>query len=397
MDSRERKLLLATCFGHFTSHFNMLVFPALVLPLTKLLELDIGQVLGLSFWMYLLFGITALPWGLLADRWGARPILMLFFLGSGLCGLASAVYINDPAILVWTLAGIGFFSGAYHPAGLGLIARGVERVSLGMAYNGIFGNLGLAAGPLFAGLFYWLWGPRAAYLALGFLNLIGLASMFLLVTSEPPRPSGAQARDTTGLLLPFLILLAAMMLGGFVYRGATVTLPAYFELNTPTILQWLSNLWPGDPSANLVATLITSFIFVVGAIGQYVGGRFGDRFDLRWGYLLFHAIAFIAVIQLPYLSNLPLALVAMGYLFFLLGMQPIENTLVARLSPPAFKSTAYGTKFVLTFGIGSLSVKMASAVQETWGISHVFTAIGIATLALLAIIGLLIWRTEPMK
>jgi MFS family permease len=71
MNANERKILSITCFGHFMSHFNMLIFPALVLPLMQRYGMDLAAVLALSFWMYLLFGITALPWGLLSDRIGA--------------------------------------------------------------------------------------------------------------------------------------------------------------------------------------------------------------------------------------------------------------------------------------------------------------------------------------
>lgn len=81
LDPHDRRILLNTCYGHFMSHFNMLVFPALVLPLMAHLDMQMAQVLSLSFWMYLLFGLTALVWGLLADRFGARVLLFLFLLG----------------------------------------------------------------------------------------------------------------------------------------------------------------------------------------------------------------------------------------------------------------------------------------------------------------------------
>ena len=81
-DSRERRILINTCFGHFMSHFNMLVFPAIVLPLAARVNLDMATVLGFSFWMYLLFGFTALPWGLAADRWGAGALMVLFYAGA---------------------------------------------------------------------------------------------------------------------------------------------------------------------------------------------------------------------------------------------------------------------------------------------------------------------------
>ena len=80
MTVRERAILIVSCYGHMMSHFNMLIFPAILLPLTGRLGLAMPEVLALSFWMYLLFGVTALPWGLLADRFGARPLLVLFHL-----------------------------------------------------------------------------------------------------------------------------------------------------------------------------------------------------------------------------------------------------------------------------------------------------------------------------
>ena len=83
MKPQERSILITCCFGHFITHFNMLVFPAVVLPLVGRLNLDMAHVIGLSFFMYLLYGFSSLPWGIAADRLGARPFMFLFFFGAG--------------------------------------------------------------------------------------------------------------------------------------------------------------------------------------------------------------------------------------------------------------------------------------------------------------------------
>ena len=57
--------------------------------------------------------------------------------------------------------------------------------------------------------------------------------------------------------------------------------------------------------------------------------------------------------------------------FFTLGMQPVENCMFAMLTPPRWRSVAYGLKFTLTFGVGSLSVFLVSVVQDRWGIEAV--------------------------
>jgi MFS family permease len=375
------------------SHFNMLVFPAVVLPLAARLGTDMSYVLGLSFWMYLLFGVTALPWGMIADRWGAKPLFVLYYLGAGVSGLAAALWMDHPQGLALSLAMIGLFSGIYHPVGLGMISKEIKRISLGMGYNGMFGNLGLATAPLLTGVVNWLWGPRAAYLVLGILNLSGVGLMFVLPQTGERGSEEKGREEDNGLLVAFLILLVAMMLGGFVYRGGTVILPAYFELKNQGIFQWLSSLTGVGLSKNLVATTVTSFIYIVGMLGQYTGGRVAERFDLRFCYLVFHALTVPAVLLMSMAADLPLVALALVYFFFLLGMQPIENTLVARFTPKRFHHSAFGSKFVLTFGVGSFAVKMIEFIEKTFKIEAVFPALGMVSMVLVAVILVLIRST----
>jgi hypothetical protein len=393
MTRSEHNVLITTCFGHFLSHFNMLVFPAVVLPLAHRLDMPLASVLGISFWMYLLFGLTALPWGIAADRVGANTLMRLYYAGAGICGIAAAGWIDSPDRLAAALAGIGLFSGIYHPTGLGMISKHVSRVSVGMGINGMFGNLGLATAPLMAGVVTWVWGPRAAYLLLGALNLIGLATMTLLplpAAGAGPAKAG-QGNGSHG----FMILLVAMMLGGIAYRGATVILPAYFELRNAGLFAWLGQILPTDFSANLVATMITSAIFLVGMFGQYLGGRVAERFSLPYSYLVFHLITIGPAFLMARAADLPLILLALIYFFFLLGMQPIENTLVSLLTPARWRHAAFGMKFVLTFGVGALAVKGVGAIERSAGLMWVYPALGCVSIVLVLSIAGLILKLKP--
>lgn len=395
MNPHERNVLTTTCMGHFLSHFNMLIFPAVVLPLSTQLDLPLSEVLGISFWMYLLFGVTALPWGLAADRVGAKILMGIYYGGAGLCGLAAAICIDSPGSLTIALAGIGLFSGIYHPTGLGLISKQITRISYGMGINGMFGNLGLAVAPLMAGIVTWIWGPRAAYWVLGSANLTGLLVMTVLPIPKE-RQSAAEKQVGNGSR-GFLILLVAMMLGGIAYRGATIILPAYFELRNQSIFQWLSGHLPAGISANLVATTITSAIFLVGMFGQYMGGRVAERYSLQHSYLVFHLITIPAAFMMAWAADMPLVLLALIYFFFLLGMQPIENTLVSHLTPSRWRHSAFGMKFVLTFGMGALAVKGVEAIEKTFGITTVYPSLGCVSIVLVFTIGMLIIRMRTTK
>ncbi len=397
MNVNERKILSTTCFGHFMSHFNMLVFPALVLPLTERYGLGFAPVLALSFWMYLLFGVTALPWGLLSDRLGARPLLLIFYTGAGFCGLASGWFVDDPGTFSLCLAGVGLFSGIYHPAGLGLISKGIERMSMALGYNGMAGNAGLAAAPILAGLINHYYGIETAFYFLGGCNLCGALLMVALPLQEPEKKKKL-AGDTPGrLVLAFAILCVAMMLGGVAYRCATVVLPSYFELRNPGLLAYLGSLDWFPASRNVAATALSSMVFSIGMLGQYLGGRVAERFEPRRGYLVFHLVALPLALLMAYTTDVPLLIVTICYMFFLLGMQPIENTLVAYLTPDRLRHSAYGTKFILTFGVGSVAVYLVGWIKTQWSLSAVFVAMAVVSLLIVLDILLLISKTREME
>ena len=397
MSANEHRILIMTSFGHFMSHFNMMVFPALVLPLTTYYHLDFGQVVRLSFLMYLFYGISALPWGLATDRLGAKRLLMIFFFGTGICALLAAFFMGTSLGFTLFLAGIGIFSGIYHPAGIGLISRGIRQIGKGMGINGMAGNLGFAFAPLITGFINWKWGPRAAYLFLGLFNLLGCALIFFLGVEEPGRKADAKKSDGDGMLKAFVILCVAMILGGITFRGLTVTLPSLFELRNPELLKALAHTVSFLQSHNVSATLLTSLVFVIGIFGVYLGGYVADHTDLRRSYIVFNGLAFFGALGMAFFTNIPLIAVSISYAFFLMGLQPIENTLIARYTPDRLRHSGYGVKFVLKFGVGALAVQLIGWIKTEWSIQAVFIMMALVSVLVVATIATLIIVTRPLK
>lgn len=396
MSSSERRILAMTNLGHFAIHYNMMVFPALVLPLSQSLGLSMAQVVELSFLQYLFFGVSALPWGLLADRWGGRALMFLLFLGSGLSGLAVAFYLQSPFHLTLALAALGLFSGIYHPIGMGLISKGVQNVSMGMGYNAVAGGVGQVMGPLLTGVLNWLWGPTAAYISVAALNLAGAGLMLLIALPEGSRHESTKQTQGNGIG-GFVILLIGMMLAGLAYSGSTVILNAYLELKSKGLMNLISGTGEGLISANLFASIVTAMIYTIGAVGQYCGGLAGSRYETRYSYLAFHAVCIPAAFLMAFTQNISLVAWSSVYFFFLLGMQPLENTLVARLSPRNLRHSAYGLKFILVFGVGSVGVKIVGWINAAWGIESVFVVLGFTSIAIVLVAVMLIWWTNPAK
>jgi MFS transporter, FSR family, fosmidomycin resistance protein len=90
------------------------------------------------------------------------------------------------------------------------------------------------------------------------------------------------------------------------------------------------------------------------------------------------------------LSGAWLLIGAMVYAFFAFGMQPAENSLVAELTPPSLRSTGYGLKFVVVFGVGSLAVKLVGLWERAGGLASVFPRLA-ATLVVLLVMVIGLW------
>jgi MFS family permease len=372
----EKRILTVSCFGHFLSHYNMMAFPVLVIPLTGLLKMELAQVLTLSTWMYALFGLSALLWGPLADRFGAKPMFMVYFLGSGLCGLGAAWYSDSPGMFQLCLAGIGLFSGVHHPVALGMISKKVKKVARGMGYHGMAGNMGLATGPMLTGLINWLAGVQGAYFFLAILNLGGiiLLSKMPLASREQEARLEEVTHTTRSSLTPFLIILGCVVLGGISYRAVTVIIPALMELRAGGLFSSLG--LDEILSGTVLASTLTSLMYLLGVAAQYTGGRLGERYDQRYLYMLFYLAGVPVALVSYWLIDAPLVVVTALFLFILVGYQPIENALTGALTPAHLRYSAFGVKCAATFGVGALAVWLAGGVQENYGIQAVLPVVG---------------------
>lgn len=396
----QRRVLVATCLGHAMTHLYMLVFPALVTPLRAELGLSLDDALELSFFGYLLYGLGSVPAGIITDRWSARWMLCLCLglagLGSLLAGLSTSV-----PMLVVALALVGLGASIYHPTGMALLSRTfTERRGRALGTNGVWGNVGLASAPFITGLLAGTAGWRSAYLVLSVPGLVGAAWVATLPLDEAEveeRVVAAAREDEGALRRFFLVLCVAMTLGGLAYRTSSVIFPTYFEAKT-TFLEPLAGQLLGwfdaTGAKTAAATTLTSLVYVVGIVGQMLGGRFADRFELRLGYVLFHLATLPAVFAVAALTELPLFGAAMVYLLFALGMQPIENSLVAKLTPAAWRSTAYGLKFILTFGVGALAVPLVGKVVDAAGLSAVFQLVAAFEIGIVVVATTLWWRSR---
>jgi MFS family permease len=395
----EHNILLVTCPGHFFTHFFTLTFPAVAIPLTTSFGMPLEDVVKLSFWMYLLYGVLALPVGLLADRTRAKPLMSGGILLMGV-GLMVAGAFPSPRIMTLALAAVGIGASVYHPAGIALISHTVRLRGLALGVNGVFGSLGIASAPLITGLLTWAFGWQVAFVALGAVGIVTAGLVQRVHVDETIRPhAGRDTGDGRALTSLFVVLCVALVLGGIAYRGNMLLLPAYLELKTTFLANFIERLPapPGHNDTTLAATILASLVLCAGLFGQVAGGRLADRLELRRAYLLFHALSVPFILAMAFTTEVPLVLCAAVYGFFSFGMQPIENSLIAGITPARWRSTSYAVKFALNFGVGATVVQLIAPIKTRYSLEMVYAFLGgvVFLLAASAATMLLVSRRVP--
>src|SRR5215469_1438974 len=362
MNSRSAGLALAfSSVGHFFAHLLMLLYPTVLLVLEGHWGMSYGELLSLSLGGFVLFGLGALPAGWLGDRWSAEGMMVVFFVGTG--GAAIATGLTDgPAALAVGLGVIGLFGSIYHPVGTAWLVRNARNRGRALGVNGIAGSIGLAAGAFVAGALAQAIGWRAAFIIPGALCAVTGAILLccvrggsIVAAAFDRRPEPDASRDD--VVRTFIVLSFTMLADGTIAQAIPVALPKAFAAG-------LTGLTDGG---TLDAGGFVTLVFLVSATAQLTGGWLADRFPMKAVYVVAWAAQVPLFILAAQARNLPLlgAIMAATYLGVL--SIPAENALLARYTPPRWRATAFGAKFLLALGVSTIGVKLVAVIYDGAG------------------------------
>lgn len=405
MNQNEKIILFIAAAGHFFTHFAMLSFPAMVMPMSRDLGLPVSEVVQLSFWMYFLYGVLAALWGWISDRWGHKPAL-----GSGLiiagAGLVLAGVYPSLSLLSASFALVGVGCSSYHPSGTALVSQGIRERGRALGISGIWGSVGMALVPFAVGMFNFLIGWRGGLVIVGVVGiLLGVAGLFApFHIDKGSDQMQTEPLDDRSARKLFLIFAVALVFGGILFRSFTLILPTFLEYRLGDISEqfrlWVSdNIVPIEGSTafnTLTANIVATFVYVVAIAGQWLGGRAADRYSLKHGYFLFFLSAMPFLLAIVFFKNWIIIPASGLFVLFLLGMQPIENSLVAYLTPAKWRSIGFGLKFTLVFGAGAFGVKLVGLVEKSAGLEAVMQLNLVYNLAIVLIIGVLLLASRKI-
>jgi sugar phosphate permease len=281
MGPRYRWVVLAVgAFGAAAFTGLRMGFPALGPELREVFGLSLGQV-GLAL-AALSVGVTVttVPWGMLTDRIGERPVLSVGLLATAV-SLAGIAFTDGFAALLLGLLVTGAFgasaTGASGRAIMGWFTRRERGFALGIRQMAlpVGGGLGSIALPLLAGA----GGLRAAFLASAGVVLTSALVAALFMRDAPPAAPAAHAVDRPGPLRDPRILRLGVGSGLLVCAQAAMLGFLVLFLHDEEGL-----------SAALAAALLAA-LQLVGAAGRIIAGRRSDREERRILPMRRHALA----------------------------------------------------------------------------------------------------------
>jgi MFS transporter, FSR family, fosmidomycin resistance protein len=381
--------LAFSCLGHAYMHMFTAFYFVIVLSLEDVWRRPYHELIQLWTLGSLLVGLAALPAGWLGDRLGAANMMIVFFVGLGLAGIASGL-VDGPDALFLGLTAIGVFSAIYHPVGIAWVVRSARSRGKALGVNGVFGSIGIAGAGLVAGGLIDAFGWRAAFIVPGVICLLTGVALWICVRLGLVSDGVRIARESKpesrrDMLRAVLILLLTMAIMGIVFQATQAAIPKVFDLRLRDIA--------GEGTFGI--GLLVAGVYTVGGVTQLIGGYLADKYPLKPVYLLSFFMQAIALAAVASLVSLPLiAITALVVLLSVVAL-PAENMMLARYTPERHHSFVYGVKFVLAFGTAPLSIMLVSRIQERTG-EFVLLFLALAAMALVATLAALMlpgeWR-----
>jgi MFS family permease len=355
----RRNLVTFINLGHFLDHLVMLVFPAVVVALAREWDRPYSELLPLALGSFIAFGAFALPAGWLADHWSRYKMMVVFFFGIGGSMLATG-FAQGPWQIGAGLTLIGVFAAIYHPVGIAMLVAAPEKMGRALGWNGLWGNLGLAAAALIAGALMDLWGWRAAFFVPGVVCL--LSGILFLVLVPDPGPVQKKSKsiglhvDAATMTRIFAVLLIATACGGVIFNSTTVAMPKVFDERLAALTQ-----------SNFGIGALVAFVYSLAALAQLAMGALIDRFELR------RLMIGIALIQIPLLAiaaNLEgwaMLAAALAMMLAVFGQIPLNDSIVGRYVADEYRARVLSVRYVVSLGVAAIAVPLIAVLHRTEG------------------------------
>ena len=368
---------------------------SLVVPFMPIFVEQLGvEPSQVTFYSGLAISVSAISaacvsplWGILADRYGRKPMMIR-------AGLAMTITMGGLAFVpnVYWLLALRLLNGVFTgfvPNATALIASQVPKDKSGYALGTLSSGVvaGTLTGPFVGGMIAEVFGIRNVFLMVGgFLFLAAILTIFFIKEDFQPVPK-EKALPTKELFtfVKYPYLLFNLFATSFVIQVAAQSVG-------PILALYIRDLGQKE-NLLFVSGLIVSSMGLSSMMSSGVMGRLGDKVGNH--RLLIVAQAYSALIYLLCANaSTPLELGIYRFLFGLGtgALVPGINALLSRMTPKAAISRVFAFNQVFFYLGGVIGPLAGSVVAEQFGYHSVFYATA-ACVALSCLFNLIQFRT----
>ena len=336
---------------------------------------------------FLVGAVMAPLWGLLADKYGKRKMVIRAGLSLAVI-YALIAFVQTP----WQLVGVRMlhgFVGGFVPASMSIVASVAPKEklswSLGIMQAGTM--TGGILGPLFGGLLAEAFGLRRSFVASAIIILIATVAVIVWVRegkSEAPEGAAAGKKQAE----PVTYRMAFRNKGLMSMLLILVVFQLSVNMIQPLLTLHIAKLQGGLQGAVLSAGFVLSLIGIAGILASPVWGRLGERKGYYRILILCLLTAGMVISMQFFVQDLWLfAIVQFIFGLFMAGIGPIVNTLVVKSTDEQFRGRSFGlTTSANQFG-SMLGPLIGGLLGLAVGIHWIFVATGM----MMAAAGVSVW------
>jgi len=384
----------------FVAEFIVVMGFSFVIPFMPLFLQELGNLTNqqAAFWAGIATSLGGIAmffvapiWGILADRWGRKPMVLRAMFGAGIV-LALIGLAPNIAYVIALRFVQGLLSGTVAAASA-LVAASTPRekmpFAMGLLMVAIFA--GSSLGPLAGGFIADSVGYKAAFFITGGLLFSGGLVVLFFAKEKFERPAKGQSTSLSSLLrlaksremLPLLIAICALQTGP--------------QMLVPIISPFVRELDPEGMAAT-TSGLAFCFMGVVAAISAMIAGRLGEHITLK-RILVISCLGTGLLYLPPMWAQTATQLIILIALTGLLkgGLMTSSNALVGLSVPRNQQGTAYGvaqSANALGMGLGPL---IGGSLAPLIGLRSVFSVAGGLFILIGAAVGKLLPRAKLEK
>ena len=348
----DRRVMADLWLGHLAVDLAAGALPAVLVFLKPVLHLSYTKA-GAAVLVATVTSSIAQP---LFGRWADRHTttwLVPVGIAASAAGIASAPLVHNYPLLLVAVSVSGLGIGLFHPEAMKLARHASgRRGASGLTIFQTGGNLGIALGPLVAGVLLAATGSTGGLFLLipgALITLLLLADFGSLSRARQTghaRAMRAVAPDRVG---PFKVLLVTVGLRSVAYYGLFTFVP----------------LWEvAQGHSKGYGAALLSLVLFGGAIGTLCSGpladRYGDKLVLAGSLALTPALLVVFA-----LSNGAIAVIAVTLAGALLVSGFGLTTFMGQEYLPSRIATASGMTVGLTMGLGGVAAVLLGVVADS--------------------------------